>query len=189
MKIARVKLASVSPYSQSRKHNAPHLDKESHHAHEERTWREHLHVNPEGFVFMPPMAFKFSLETAAKFLRMRIPEKGNSEYGKHFKAGVIVPAGLVLPDKASEVQGEWNDMHANGIRGSGKRVPRCYPVIPAWEGQVEYYVLDDTITEDVFVKHLREAGNFIGVGRFRPENGGFYGRYQILKIQWLDQAA
>jgi len=58
------------------------------------------------------------------------------------------------------------------------------PVIPNWNGDVEYYVLDETITPDVFEKHLQEAGNFIGIGRFRPENGGFYGRYKVNKISW-----
>jgi hypothetical protein len=36
----------------------------------------------------------------------------------------------------------------------------------------------------VFAEHLREAGNFIGVGRFRPEKGGYYGRYKVNGIEW-----
>ena len=184
MKIAHATLESLAGYSQSRMHNTPKLDKESFTDYEERTWRERLHVNGDGKVFIPPMAFKFSLETAARFLRIRIPGKGQSEYGKHFQAGVIIPEGLVLPIEKKKVQGEWLNLHANGKRGSGTRVQRCMPIIPEWKGVVMYYVLDDTIPKDVFERVLAESGNFIGIGRFRPENGGYLGRYKVAKIRW-----
>lgn len=184
MKIACVTLESLAPYSQSRMHNTPKNEKESYADYEERTWRERMHVNADGFVFIPPMAFKFSLQTAARFLRVKIPGKGNSEYGKHFIAGVIVPEGLMLSQTQDEVEGEWLHLDANGKRGSGTRVLRCMPCIPTWNGIVRYFVLDDTIGKEVFETHLSEAGSFIGVGRFRPENGGYYGRYKVAKIEW-----
>lgn len=187
MKVATAHLKSLSEYSQSRKLQSEKPTKESHADFEKKVWRERMHVDPKtGQVFIPPMAFKFSLETAAKYLRMRIPGKDRSEYGKHFKSGVIVVQGLLLPDIAAKVEGEWLSLHANGKRGSGTRVDRCMPVIRSWEGEVEYHILDDTITEEVFEKHLREAGNFIGIGRFRPENGGYYGRYSVENIKWKE---
>jgi len=165
-------------------HNTPKLDKEAPATYEARTWRERMHVTDKGNVFIPPMSFKFALETAARFLRLRIPGKGQSEYGKHFQAGVIVPECLILPNKKDKVDGEWLNLHANGKRGSGTRVQRCMPIIPEWKGTVKYYVLDDTIPKDIFEQVLTESGNFIGIGRFRPENGGYLGRYKIVKVQW-----
>uniref|UniRef100_A0A6M3KVK6 Uncharacterized protein n=1 Tax=viral metagenome TaxID=1070528 RepID=A0A6M3KVK6_9ZZZZ len=184
MKIAHATLESLAPYSQSRMHSEPKLDKESHSDYEARTWRSRMHATANGNVFIPPMAFKFGLETAARFLRLRIPGKGQSEYGKHFQAGVIVPEGLVLPIKRADVQGEWLNLHANGKRGSGTRVSRCMPMIPEWRGVVVYYVLDDTIPKDIFEQVLRESGNFIGIGRFRPQNGGYLGRYKVVEVKW-----
>jgi hypothetical protein len=142
-----------------------------------------MHVNEDGLVFIPPMAFKRSLESAAKFLRMRIEGKGTSEYGKHFVAGVLVPEGLVLPIKAEHVKCERLFLSSRGRQGH-QDVEKLMPVIPEWKGEVSYYVLDETITKEVFLKHLQEAGNFIGIGRFRPQNGGFYGRYQVNDITW-----
>lgn len=187
MRACIASLESLSAYSQSRKKADKEDPKESHDAFEKRTWRERMHVMPDGHVFIPPMAFKFSLETAARFLRLRIPGKGQSEYGKHFKSGVLVMDPLVLPDKADKVDGEWLSLDANGKRGSGSRVDRCMPCIPTWKGEVKYYVLDDVIPNDVFEKVLSEAGNFIGLGRFRPENGGYYGRYKVNKVKWTEQ--
>ncbi|HUT88717.1 MAG TPA: hypothetical protein VMY37_04425 [Thermoguttaceae bacterium] len=93
MRIAVATLESLSPYSQSRQHDTPRTEKEGHDDYERRTWLNRTHVNNDGYVFIPPMAFKFSLETAARFLRIRIPGKGQSEYGKHFRSGVLVPDG------------------------------------------------------------------------------------------------
>lgn len=182
MKTATAHLVSISPYSQSRR-ISPRAGKETYDAYEARCWRERLHVNSKGFVFIPPMSFKRSLETAAKFLRMRIPGKDKSEYGKHFMAGIIVVDGLELPIKAEACKFEDLLLSARGKKGE-MDVSKRMPFIPEWEGLVTYHIVDDTITEEVFEKHLKEAGNFIGLGRFRPEKGGFYGRYQVKEITW-----
>lgn len=186
MRTATATLKSVSPYSQSRYHAVPRKDKETAMDHEKRTWRERQHVNDEGHIFIPPMAFKNCLAEAAKFNPKNIPGRGKSTYTKHFEAGVLVTDGLTLPNKKDEVEGEWGFFNADGVRGSGKRVEKCYPKIPEWEGDVMFHVLDDTITADVFESTLKEAGSFIGIGRFRPRNNGFYGRFSVERITWVE---
>lgn len=186
MRIATAKLHSIAPYSQSRYHDTPKLDKERPDDYEMRTWAERLSVTDDGQVFIPPMAFKKSLETAARFLGLQIKGRGKATYTKHFKAGVLVTDGLVLPVRKEDVPGEVYFVPADGKGGA--RVKRKFPVIQDWSGEVTYYILDDTITPDVFEAHLKEAGNFIGIGRFRPENGGFYGRYAVDRISWSEQA-
>lgn len=178
-------LQSVSPYSQSRFYQTPKLDKELAKDYEERTWRDRLHVTDDGRVMIPPMAFKNCLSEAAKFLGIQIPGKGKATYTKHFEAGILVIDALVLDVKKKEVDGEWLFVPADGKRGSGKRVMKCFPVIPKWQGQVTWHVLDETITADVFERHLSEAGSFIGIGRFRPRNNGFYGRFKVLDCEWM----
>lgn len=184
-------LKSVSPYSQSRFHNTPKLEKESNDDYEKRTWRERVHENDEGFIFIPPMAFKNCLSECAKYLSMQIPGKGKQTYTKHFEAGVLVTEPLVLPVRKKDVEGEinglcmigeWFYVPARGDRGGKKRVWKCFPMIPSWQGDVIFYVLDDTITEKVFRYHLEQSGKFIGIGRFRPRNNGFYGRFEVVDL-------
>ena len=191
-------LKSVSPYSQSRFHNTPKLEKEGNDDYEKRTWRERVHVNDDGFIFIPPMAFKNCLSECAKYLSMQIPGKGKQTYTKHFEAGVLVTEPLVLPVRKEEVAGmvvtagqtpgpecmigEWFYVPAQGDRGGKKRVWRCFPMIPSWQGDVIFYVLVDTITEKVFRYHLEQSGKFIGIGRFRPRNNGFYGRFEVIDL-------
>ncbi len=184
MKTAVATITGTSPYSQSRHYTTDKLPKEIMRDYEARTWRDRLHADKDGFVFIPPMAFKNCISEAAKFLGIQIPGKGKSTYTKHFEAGVMVMAGLILPIKKEDVPGEWLFVPADGKRGSGKRVEKCFPVIHEWGGEVTFYIIDETITEDVFEHHLREAGNFIGIGRFRPRNNGFYGRFKVEQIKW-----
>lgn len=179
MKEHSYRLTSVSPYSQSRHYDEPKLDKEIAKDYEKRTWRSRLHVNESGFVFIPPTAFKNALSEAAKYLSIQIPGKGKSTYTKHFEAGVMLISPLVLDVKGADVAGEWLFVPSDGIRGSGKRVDKCFPVIPAWSGDITVYVLDETVTHDVLTQVLTEAGKLIGIGRFRPRNNGYYGRFNV----------
>lgn len=178
-------LESIAPYSQARRYTEPAKKaKESPADYEARTWRSRCHVTENGKVFIPPMAFKNCVADAASFLSLRIPGRGTATYTKHFEAGVLVMDALILPIKADEVKGEWLFVPSDGKKGGGKRVDKCFPVIHEWKGDVTFYVLDETITQEVFEQHLREAGNFIGIGRFRPRRGGFYGRFKVVKLQW-----
>ncbi|CAJ2723571.1 Uncharacterised protein [Burkholderia pseudomallei] len=184
MKTAIATIKGVSPYSQSKHYNTEKLPKELAKDYETRTWRDRLHATDDGTVFIPPMSFKNCLSEAAKFLSLQIPGKGKATYTKHFEAGVLVTDALHLNIKKDDVPGEWLFVPADGIRGSGKRVEKCFPVIHQWSGDVTFHILDETITRDVFEHVLTQAGAFIGIGRFRPRNNGFYGRFKLESLNW-----
>lgn len=191
MRIAKATLEGISPYSQSRFHNTPKLSRgetvtEGNEDYRARTWREHCHVDNDGVIFIPPMAFKNALSECAKYLSIQIPGKGKATYTKHMEAGVMVVEPMTLGIKKADVDGEDLFLPADGRRGSGKRVMKRYPVIRAWKGVATFHILDDVITKDVFAQHLGEAGNFIGIGRFRPRQNGYYGRFKVNKIEWAD---
>jgi hypothetical protein len=184
MKTATVKLRNSSPYSQSKHYDVDKLEKESAKDYEARTWRERLHVNNDGNVFIPPMSFKNCMSEAAKYLSIQIPGKGKSTYTKHVESGILVTEPLTLSIKKEDVAGEWLFVPSDGIRGSGKRVSKCFPVIHEWHGEVDFLIFDETVTRDVFTQILTEAGKFIGIGRFRPRNNGFYGRFTVESVNW-----
>lgn len=184
MRRAVCRLLSRSPYSQSRYIQEKKPRDESHADFEKRTWMQRCHYNEEGYVYIPPMSFKNCLTEAAKYKSIQIPGKGKSTYTRHIKSGVMVINPLVLPYTKDTIQCEWLHVSSTGIPGGSSRVEKCFPLIPKWEGDVEFLVLDDIVTEDVFEDHLRDAGSFIGVGRFRPSNNGFYGRFSVESIQW-----
>jgi hypothetical protein len=186
MKTCIAKLKSSSPYSQSRAHITPKLNKEGPDDFEERTWREKTHVNSNGNIVIPGMAFKMALDATAKLLGHKIPGRRNATYTKHFLSGVLVNDDVEIDMKKSEVTGERIYVNADGVRGSGKRVWRTFPLIPSWEAEVTFYIADDTISQEVFEEHLRESGKFVGIGRFRPQVGGTKGRFSVVNLAWED---
>jgi hypothetical protein len=54
-----------------------------------------------------------------------------------------------------------------------------------WGGNCVITVLDDVITPSVLVHHAEEAGKFIGLGWFRPERNGYFGRFRIEAVDGL----
>lgn len=181
MKTAVVTLESAAPYSQSRlftKHEVPALEKESAADYDIRNWRHHQHFNPAtGIVHIPPMALKNCLMEAAQYLSEKIPGKGNATWTRHFTAGVLCSDPPPLGIHKDQTECETFMCHADGKRGSGTRVPRTFPVIREWKTTATFHILDEVITRSVFERYIEEAGKFIGIGRFRPRNGGFYGRF------------
>jgi hypothetical protein len=184
MRIATATLSSISPYSQSRAHESEKLNRETPDAHEARTWREKCHTNGDGNVYIPPMAFKMAVDKAASMLGLQIPGRGKATYTKFFLSGVICLDPLVLPDKKDTVRGERIHANADGKRGSGKRVWRTFPVVDRWEGTVQFTLFADEIVPDVFEQVLKQSGVYVGIGRFRPENGGTNGRFKVDKVVW-----
>ena len=186
MHIADCLLKSASPYSQSKHHMTPKLNKELPDAYEERTWRERIHSNDEGNIVIPKMSFSNCIKEGAKYESRKIKGKNNATYTKHFESGIMVMDDLVLPYKKDEVEGEWLFVPSDGKRGGSKRVLKCFGLIPEWEGWVRYYVLDDIITEDVFRSTLELSGLLRGIGRYRPANMGWYGRFKVVQIKWQE---
>jgi len=187
LRICTVTFRGTAPYSASRAHEAPKLSKETPDAYEQRTWREKAHIE-NGRVVIPPMAFKFAVDRAAKLLGRQIPGKGKATYTKFFESGVIV---FEAVDIASEEAIQLERVHANadGIRGSGKRVWRNFPRVDEWGGWVQFHVIADEIIPEVFEEAVRYAGVAVGLGRFRPERGGFFGRFTVNNFDWADGEA
>jgi len=184
MRKAICSLESVSPYSQSRYLGEKKSRDETHADFEKRTWRNRLHADKDGEVFIPPMAFKNCLSEAAKYKSIQIPGKGKSTYTKHFEAGILVVDPLPIGIKKDDVDGEWLHVPSDGRRGGTTRVEKCFPIIHQWSGKVEFLIFDEIVTDEVFAEHLSDAGSFIGVGRFRPRNNGYYGRFEVKSIEW-----
>lgn len=184
--IARLTLKGISPYSQSRNHDSPKLDGETADAFDQRTWRNKLNVSTTGEVVIPAHGVMQAFAAAAKYSKRQIPGQGKATWTAKFQAGIALledPSLAISPDDANCITISAN---ADGVRGSGKRVTRRFPIVNEWETTFEVYILDPIITQDVFREMVEIAGMFIGLGRFRPEKGGTNGRFKIVNLDWQD---
>jgi len=155
--------------------------KESHDAFEERTWQERAHVDEHGELYIPAMALKKALEESAKYIGETIPGKGMQRYTKRFERGVLVTENLMLGVTLSDVEKERLFVPSDGVSGGGKRVWKNFPTLRSWSCEAVLIILDELIIEnpDRVREYLENAGQFIGMGRFRPERKGFYGRFKV----------
>ena len=183
IRIATCTLTSTSAYSQGNYFTTERSTKMKADEHDATFWRERAHTvkkGPDaGKMFIPAQQFKNSLLDAAKFLGMKIKGKGQSTYSKHFAAGVMVNNDLVLPVKVADLEPEIVWCSADGKVGGGTKVLRRFPIVESWEGEVQFFILDETIDDAIFLEHLQHAGNLIGIGRWRPIKNGRYGRFTV----------
>jgi hypothetical protein len=192
MKVCKAQLENIpgSPYSQSAQHDEPMLDRESHDDYDIRTWQSKCTVNEKGQVCIPAMALKQCIDLAAQKLGEKIPGRRGATYKSFFTSGVIcnsdVPISNGKPLTPKDAAMVKINANADGVRGSGRRVKRRFPVFDKWHGVAEFTIVDDIITPDVFEHHLRSSGMIVGIGRYRPGNGGSNGRFRVVKLEWQD---
>jgi hypothetical protein len=201
--VARVVLRGIAPYSPARTFQTEKPKKQDHDEFDEEFWRERAHVDDKGRLAIPCQAFYLALLAAAMQNGEKIPGRGNKTYTEAFTTGVFVEADgdedtdvLTIamangkPVPLEEVKCDKRYLPADGepafrARGSSKRVWRRFPIVGAgWSVALRFVILSPALTKEVFFRHLRDSGLFIGVGRFRPANRGRYGRFVVEKAQW-----
>jgi len=195
MRIATIQIEGLTPYSQSRPLMSQKARNESHDEFDARVWTEHLHTDPQQkTVIIPATSINQGLAEAAAYLSKggELKKKGQATWSQNFRCGLSVGHAPALHDtKPADARAEKVYCHANGKRGSGSRVWRTFPVFDTWSATLTVHILDDTIPEEVFRRVVAAFGLFIGIGRHRPENGGYLGRFQVadLEIENLTDAA
>ena len=176
---AEVDIVGLTPFGFSKAINSTKSTGESHDDFEERTWREKIHTDSQGNAFISPMALKNCLSDCAKYLSESVPGKGKATFTKHFDAGVLVTEPLMLGLKAKDIPAERLFVPADGKKGGPKRVWKNFPKVDPWKVHAVIDVIDPTIKPEKLEQYLKYAGQFIGLGYFRPRHGGFWGKFKI----------
>jgi hypothetical protein len=192
VRTATIKIRGVSALLYGSRVNInlfPKKNNESHDDYEKRTWRERCHATEDGRLFTPSFALKRMLATTAKSANERIPGKGMQTWGKKFRTGIMVPEHLILTPttKKADVHGHWAFVPSDGKTGGGTRVDRCFPLVQEWGGEFQVILLEECIREDVVLKYAQDAGMNNGLGTWRPQSGGDYGRFKVEGISWDEQ--
>jgi hypothetical protein len=130
------------------------------------------------------MAFKQAMDTAAKRLAIPDPDNKRANFTKYFVSDVICEANLSIGLKKEDMPSIIINANSDGVRGSGKRVPRIFPQTSEWGGSTSFMIMEEKITHAIFERVFNSAGRSIGVGQFRPEKGGLNGRWETVKIEY-----
>jgi hypothetical protein len=181
---AFVTIKGIAPLSQSRQHYTPYLDGETHDEYDLRTWREKCNFDSDGIVFVPAMALKQAMDVAAKRLAIPDPDNKRANFTKYFISDVVCEGHLSIGIHKDKMPMVRISANVDGQRGSGKRVPRQFPQTPQWGGSTSFLVMEEKIKPEIFERVLACAARSIGVGQFRPQNGGLNGRFDIVKVKY-----
>ena len=148
---------------------------------ENRIWRERMHADAEGNVFLPQTMLSNCLSAVAKQLSEKIRGKGMATWTKHFERGILVVYAMRLGFMRDELACQRLFVPSDGRRGGGSRVWKNFPVVPEWSCDATLYAVDPQLEESPkkIEEYLGWAGKLIGFGFFRPACNGHYGRFRI----------
>ena len=147
-------------------------------AYEERCWRKRMHKTEKGQLFIPAMSFKLALESAAS--GVRIPGEGRATYSKVMRSGVMVFENVLLDATEDDIVCEQLFVPSDGKRGGSRRVLKYFPTLEkTWHGTVEIICIHPKLDPETLLRFLEDVGRFVGILRWRPENGGLYGRFVV----------
>ena len=174
-------LESVTPYGQGRYHDTPKLPRELHDAYEERTYLHKLHVSLNE-IYIPPMAIKKCLEETAQYIKMPIPGRGKETYTKNIRQAVLINEPCMLGIAPAEVRLQKVFTLSQPAKPQGGRVWKYFPVIDQWAGVITILSLDEIVTEYVMRRHLEMGGLITGIGVWRPNRGGSWGKFRLTSL-------
>lgn len=185
----KVKIVGITPYMQH-KLNEEDLDKwekergriiEREDVNKEDLIRAeyHMYIDENGKPYLPTEQIRGSFINAGSFVKAKV---GNAKKSmKNIVAGMfyIKQEKIKLPDN-------WIiDKRSAVNRNVKARIITIRPKWEKWEAEFTLIVDNDTITDEIVKKVIEYAGQYCGIGSFRPTNNGMFGRFKINNFQLI----
>jgi hypothetical protein len=108
--------------------------------------------------------------------------KGKVGNAKKSMKNIVSAMFQVSPEKIFLANGFAIDKRSAVNRNIKARVIVIRPRWENWDAEFELLVDNDTITNETIKGITEDAGNYIGIGSFRPSSGGRFGRFKILEF-------
>ena len=86
------------------------------------------------------------------------------------------------PRKTADLKDEI-DVRPVVIKSTKGRIPRRRPIFKNWSLKFTIEYDEDEISAETIKEILDYAGRRVGIGDFRPENGGPFGRFMVTKFK------
>lgn len=139
-----------------------------------------MHKTPQGDPALPMLAFKASLIGAAHKdlgIEKTLVRKAVYLSHKHYVGDLLTP--LVGSDPVIREDIVKVGMNQTDIR--------YRPMFEEWSANIVLQIDPDLINEQDIVNLVNRAGFSVGLGEWRPEKGGEYGRFQLDVSKGLTQ--
>lgn len=132
----------------------------------------HSHIDSKGGYFIPADHFRMSMIEGGKMVKGKV--------GGATKSMANVVAGMFIINQDIPMP-KWDviDKRSAVNRNIKGRVIVIRPKWLTWSATFELMVDEDTITNEMISAIIRNAGKYIGIGSYRPQNKGQFGRFEI----------
>ena len=135
-----------------------------------------LYVDSEGVIYQPATHLDRALIEAGK--KIKVKGQGKATYSKLFGSMVSIEEFEIV----HKIQ-KYETYKALVVIPSTKgRVMRYRPMLKEWA--LEFHIeSEDEISADVIKEALEIAGKYVGIGDWRPEKKGKFGKFQVVKFK------
>ena len=189
MREFKIKVKGVTPYMQHRMDDAQLaewekkrgniIERDGLNDEPERKAAFHAYINAESNYFIPSEHFKQSFIKGGSFVKSKV---GNSKKSmKNIVAAMwrIKEDGVLLP-KFHEV-----DSRSAVNKNNKARVMVHRPKWNEWSAEFTLLIDDDVrngVTVDTIEQIVNYSGRYLGIGSYRPEHTGEFGRFEIVSL-------
>jgi len=135
-----------------------------------------LYINSEGVVYQPSTHLERALIESGK--KIKVKGQGKATYSKLFGSMVSVD-GLEIAHKKPSYEIHKSLVVIPSTKG---RIMRYRPMFKEWV--LEFHLMgEEEIPGDVIKEGLEIAGKYVGIGDWRPEKKGKFGKFQVTKFK------
>jgi hypothetical protein len=131
-----------------------------------------LYINADGDICQPATHFERSLQEAAK--KLKVKGSGKATYSKLFGSMVSVSP-IMIKHNIQEFSVFSTSVVIPSTKG---RIVKHRPLIHEWS--LSFTIMaEDEIPEEVIYEALKIAGKYCGIGDWRPQKGGKFGKFEV----------
>jgi len=178
MKTIKVEIQGITPLLMHRFPNAG-ADEPSKRRTGVLDWKQEaetgIYKTPEGTIYHPAEHLEKAIQNAAR--SFKIPGKRGATYSK------LVGATLeVWPDAIPHKIQDYK-IDSRPVVVQKARIMRHRPRFDKWELEFSIRLLDDQLPVSVIKEILDQAGLYVGIGDYRPQRGGKFGKFMVTKFK------
>lgn len=184
----KIEVTGKSPYMQHRMDTAKLkeweqkrgriIEREGLNTDEEKTALFHSYIDENGNFFIPSEHFKQSFVKGGSFVKAKVGNASRSM--KNIVAGMWSVSPEQIPFRKFDVVDTRSAVN-NNVKA------RIIVHRPKWETWKCNFILtvddDGLLTQPMIESVMDYAGRFLGVGSYRPEHTGEYGRFKVTGIK------
>ena len=134
-----------------------------------------LYKDEEGRIYQPASHIEGTLKEASK--SFKIPGKNRATYSKLVGSALSVNPDAI-PHKITKYE-----IDARPVVVQRSRIVRYRPIFKTWELSFEIIISDDQLPIEVVKQALDHAGQYCGLGDFRPGKGGKFGKFIVTEFK------